>query len=144
MPQEMRHGGAHGDDDRPENAQAQHACERDHGNRQLAPAEPPQRPEAAKINEVERRRCDDGAERRLRQVSQRLPEKQHGRKHPGRGDQSCDLRVPAHGIVDGGAGIRGSDREPAEQARGDVGGAEADQLAVGIDSVVVLGAEAAR
>ena len=78
------------------------------------------------------------------QIGQAVAEEDHDGRQGRRRDEPGKLGLAADGIVHGGAGIRAGDRKAAEQARGDVGGAEADQLAIGIDVIVVLEAEAAR
>ena len=99
-------------------------------------------PQRGEVDEAQRRRGENGAERRDRQDAERGTEVEE-RRHQGRGGhQARDLRAAADRKVDRGARIRGGDREGAEQPGGEVGGAEPGQLAVGVDGVAGLGAEA--
>ena len=60
-------------------------------------------------------------------------DRQHGDDEPG------ELRAGARGAVDGRLGEAAADDHAAREPRADVRGAETDQLAVGVDLVVVLG-----
>ena len=58
-------------------------------------------------------------------------------------DEPRDLRAAADRIVDGGSRVGAGDWETSEQTAGDIRGAKADQLAIGIDAISIFRAEAA-
>jgi hypothetical protein len=58
-------------------------------------------------------------------------------------DKPRDLRAAADRIVDGGSRVGAGDWETSEQTAGDIRGAKADQLAIGIDAISIFRAEAA-
>ena len=85
------------------------------------------------VDEIEGGGDEHGAEGCDGQIGQAVAEEDHGGRQRRRGDEPGKLGLAADRIVHRGAGIRAGDGKAAEQARGDVGGAEADQLAIGID-----------
>ena len=143
-PDQMRQGGQDGEDDAPQHPEAEHAQDSDDGEQELDPAEAPQDEKARGVDEVEGGGDEDRAQDGDGQPGQGLPEEEHdGHEGCGR-DEPGELGLAADGVVHRGAGIRAGDRKAAEQAGGDIGGAEADQLAVGVDVIAVLEAEASR
>ena len=98
---------------------------------------------ARDLDHAERGGDQDRAECRDRQDAQHAAEEDQRRRQGHRRDDGRELRPAAGGDVDRGARARGGDREPAEAARREIGGAEADQLAVRLDLGALAGAEAA-
>ena len=60
------------------------------------------------------------------------------------GNNTRQLRLATHQIVDCGARIRCCHSEAAEQSGGEVCRPKAEKFAIGIDGILVFGAEAAR
>ena len=85
------------------------------------------------------RRDHDGGERRLGQLLEQAGQEQQ--RHDGQhgDDEPGDLALGPGAAVDGRLREAAVDHHAARQARSEVRGAEAEQLAVGVDLVVVPG-----
>ncbi len=91
------------------------------------------------VDELDQRGDDDGRQRRLGQRLEQAGEEQQ-RDHGQHGDdQPGELGLRAGGGVDGRLGEAAVDDHAARQPRREVRAAEAEQLAVGVDLVVVAG-----
>ena len=93
--------------------------------------------QARHVDEPDHRGDDHGGERRLGKVLEE-PRQEEQRDHgEARRDERRELRAGACGRVDGGLGEAAADDHAAGQAGGEVGAAESDQFAVGVDALVL-------
>ena len=133
LDQQVDEGGGDGDDHALQDAEADRADHADHGEQEFGPAGAPELGKGADIDQRDRGGGQHGAERGIGHQAQRPAQKGHREHQRQCGDHGGELAPAAHRQVHGGARIRSGHGQAAEQARGDVGRAEADQLAIGVD-----------
>ena len=122
-----------------ENVERQDTRACGHGQQHLAAAESEQPPERLDVDQPDRRVDDDRAERGVREAGQHRPrEEQDGQRGCGR-RQRVQLGAAAGRDADGGPGGAAADREPAQQGRPRVGGAQRQQFLVGPDLLTAPG-----
>src|SRR4051794_3530589 len=95
-----------------------------------------QRPD---VDELDHRGDDDGGERRLGQRLEKGGEKQQGDDRQRRDDEPGELGLRPRGAVDRGLRERAVDDHPGAYPTREVRGAEAEQLAVDVDLIVLAG-----
>lgn len=91
----------------------------------------------AELGHVHHRRDDDGRQRRLRYVLERVGQEANGQQHQQPGDDAAERRPHAARVVDGGARERAGDGHRAHERAGDVAAAQSDQLLRGVDRLAV-------
>ena len=95
--------------------------------------------ERGHVDELDHRRDHHRRQRRLRQALEQAGEEQQRDDRQHRHDEPRHLALRAGAAVDRGLREAAVDDHPARQAGGEVGAAEPDHLAVGVDLVVVPG-----
>ena len=95
--------------------------------------------ERCDVDQFDDRRDDDGRERRLGQLLEQAGQEQQRHDRERGDDEAGHLALGAGAAVDGRLREAAVDDHAARQARSEIRGAESEQLAVGVDLVVVLG-----
>jgi hypothetical protein len=142
--EQVEQRGADSDDHAVQDAKQDEARNADQGEEELDPADPPQFAQRVEIDETDGGRRQDGAQRRRGEESQASEEKQDRHRQSCCRNDAGQLRLAAHQIIDGGAGIRGRHGEPPNNPDATFRGSKSHKLAIGVDGILVLRAEAAR
>ena len=147
--EQEQHGEPDADEEAGKRVEDEHADESGDGGDEVGsgreavdPAEParvePVEPDqGADVDELDQRGDHDGAERCLGKVLEEAGQEEQRDDREDGDDQPGQLRPGAGGSVDGGLREAAVDDHPARQAGADVGGAQAHELAVRVDLVVV-------
>ena len=141
--QHLGHRQRHGEQHAVQDVEHENPHERGHGQHQLAPAKRRQAPETGQVDQAHGGVHDDGAEGGHREPGEQRAEEQQRGEHAGQGDEGVQLSAAPGRGAQGGPATTAADREPAHQPGADVGGAQPDQLPVGVHLVATPGGKGA-
>ena len=133
-PQQVAERQRDGEQDAVERAEHEHAQRRGDEQDELAAAEPRDAADLGDVDEPDGGVDDECAQGRLRERRDDRREGHHAtRTHRREGRQRVQLGAAAHRRADGRAAAAAADGEAGQQPAGDVGGAQGQELLVGVD-----------